>query len=243
MKKILAIAVGALLAVNVRATNYTNWVGGASGGLPQVYAGQVYDIPNTLTITGNGYSTNDTVEVITLPTNAVVLGVSATVDAALPNAITFDVGDGDSATLYVNGASATNPVATWSISAITPTVTPTLSKASFANAATNVLLSITYVSGITNQVMALTNIEAGPATNIYSVTTNVAPCFTTWSVATNLAAILGTASAVTNATATSSSVTAGSKLYPTGGTLKVTFHGLTGTSGQITVRAIALRKR
>ena len=52
-----------------------------------------------------------------------------------------------------------------------------------------------------------------------------------------------TRAAGANATATSSSVTAGSKLYRTGGTLFVTFNGSTGASGKIVIRAIMTDSR
>ncbi len=87
---------------------------GGTTALPCVFAGKVAVVEKSVDFAVNNVGNGESVTVINIPANTMVLGVSVYVDR-LEGSDTIDVGDSSSATVYIsNGSLAVADVTLWS---------------------------------------------------------------------------------------------------------------------------------
>ncbi|MCK9464235.1 MAG: hypothetical protein M0R80_31850 [Proteobacteria bacterium] len=95
------------------AATYDLSVGGTTA-LPCVFAGKVAVVEKTVDFAVDGIGNTETADVINIPANTLVLGVSVYVNTA-ESTDTIDVGDSDTAALYIDdGSLAVADVTLWS---------------------------------------------------------------------------------------------------------------------------------
>jgi len=91
-------------------------------GFPANAGGERYVLKAVeLDLSATTVASNDVVQVITIPDNAIVLAVSYEVSTACANGVTIDIGDGADPNGYVNNLSSTN-TAGWVTSGISATL-------------------------------------------------------------------------------------------------------------------------
>lgn len=120
----LAILIGSLaFGVPAQAATFTNAVGGPNG-YPYNASMKTFVIPNSLDLSNTNYSalaSNDVIQVVNIPSNTLVMGVSYRIRTMATNACTFDIGDGTDPDGWGANISATNAVGTFAYS--TPVIT------------------------------------------------------------------------------------------------------------------------
>ena len=128
MKKIVAlVALVALFVVGVVgvpglfAATFDQTVGGATG-YSAAARPKVFVFKNTLDLSDTTGTVADVFQMIKIPADSLVLAVVPTVTTAEGAALTFDVGDGDNADGWIDGADG-NAAATYSVAVLTDSVT------------------------------------------------------------------------------------------------------------------------
>lgn len=101
--------VGLTLSTPVDAATNSLVIGSSGTGYSYRDAAYVYAPNNVLDLSETAVVSNDTTIVLGITAGSYVSAVSWSVETAVTNAaITFDIGDSDSATTWISGASATN---------------------------------------------------------------------------------------------------------------------------------------
>jgi len=109
-KVLVAAVIASALGSMAWAALYDVTVGGTTG-LPINGRGATYKLEGYVDCTAETYGA-DTLKVISIPKNTMVLGVKMNVLVPTPNAVTIGVGDGTSATTWMAAKSTTNHVTT-----------------------------------------------------------------------------------------------------------------------------------
>lgn len=124
MKKAMKFQMAALIALLIGLLAFGATIDATVGGagFPANGAGQCYVVKSaTLDLSATAVASNDVVQLIPVPANAVVLSVQYDVVTAATNAVTFDLGDDANAAGYVSNISATN-AAGWVSSGLSATL-------------------------------------------------------------------------------------------------------------------------
>jgi len=143
MKKFLSMLACVLLvaSTSIQASTYTNYPAsvGTGGGLPAIYSGRTYVLESSWDTRGSGYmqngplTTGQTIKMIYIPADTVVLGVGLHLDnpAAAASASQLTVGDSAGAAYWLAAAYVTNgaTASLWSTPVLTKTSTDTNSAA------------------------------------------------------------------------------------------------------------------